>query len=125
MNIPDPNEEFIFEGVRDGFKIVDNDFAGSYFCQNYQSVLSDEARLEINDIVLKELALGKVSRSDSFPQCVHALGASTKASGGIRPITDCKRRLGFSINNYMNSVCEDFSWMTYACQLLQVVISRF
>ena len=112
MNIPDPNAEFIFEGVRDGFKIVDYDFAGSYFCQNYQSVLSDESRLEMNDIVLKELALGKVSRSDSFPQCVHALGAITKASGGIRPITDCKRPLGFSINNYMNSVCEDFSYIS-------------
>ena len=35
----DSNADYIFQGIRDGFKIVDDDFEGTYFCQNYDSIL--------------------------------------------------------------------------------------
>ena len=35
----DPNASFLFDGVVNGFKIVDDDFEGSYHCQNYDSIL--------------------------------------------------------------------------------------
>ena len=53
-----------------------------------------------------------MSEVDYIPTCVHALGAITKSDGSLRPITDCRRPLGQSINNYMQSVCEDFSYIS-------------
>ena len=35
----DPNAKYIFEGIRDGFKIVDDVLVSSYFCQNYNYIL--------------------------------------------------------------------------------------
>ena len=46
----------------------------------------------------------------SKPHCVHALGAVPKSNGSYRPITDCRRPLFKSINNYMDTTFETFSY---------------
>ena len=48
--------------------------------------------------------------SDSMPHCVHTLGADPKAGGGFRPITNCKRPLGSSINIYMSETVATFTY---------------
>ena len=42
------------------------------------------------------------------PVCIHALGAVPKSDGGIRPITDCSRPLGASINSHCEGLIKDF-----------------
>ena len=49
---------------------------------------------------------------DDPPICIHYIGAVSKKDGGLRPITDCRRPLGLSINNYMNTVCDTFHYVT-------------
>ena len=100
--------EEIFQGVRDGFRIVDDAFDGSYHCDNYNSILDSEFRTKMDSVVASEILEHKVIDA---PECVHSLGAVCKADGGLRPITDCKHPLGSSINNYMESVCEDFHFI--------------
>ena len=108
----DKNAPFIFQSVLEGFKIVDDSFDGSYFCSNYDSILDCEVRAEMDLILEKELFRDKVKFSIDRPQCVHALGAIKKSDGSIRPITDCKRPLDYSINNFMDEVCFDFSYIS-------------
>ena len=49
---------------------------------------------------------------DYTPVCVHTLGVIVKPSGGIRPITDCKRPIGASVNSFMSSSFSTFSCVT-------------
>ena len=111
MTQVDENADFIFSGVRDGFRIVDSDYSGSYCCSNYKSALLGDAKLEMDTIISRELSLDKVSRVIEYPTCVHALGAIRKSDGSVRPITDCRRPLGVSINNFMETVCQDFTYV--------------
>ena len=54
-------------------------------------------------------------------QCVQALGAIFKPNGSIRPITDCKRPIGLSINNSMHKTCYTFSYsnINSVCSFVQ------
>ena len=106
----DPNADFIFNGVLNGFDIVDDVVPSSYHCSNYSSILDNEFKSQMDDTVTYELSRDKVSITEHIPHCVHAMGAVRKASGKLRPITDCKRPLGSSINNYMLSTCHEFSY---------------
>ena len=106
----DPNAEFIFNGVLHGFDILDDVTPSSYCCDNYSSIMDDEFKSQMDANVIYELSRDKVSVVDHIPRCVHALGAVRKSSGKLRPITDCKRPLGFSIYNHMETTCQEFSY---------------
>ena len=108
----DPNASFLFDGVVNGFKIVDDDFEGSYHCQNYDSILQKDASMDMGETVLSELASQKISLVDSKPSSFHSLGAIRKHDGSICPIMDCKRPLGTSINTFMDTVCTTFSYIS-------------
>ena len=107
----DPNAGYIFRGISEGFRIVDDDFVDSYSCRNYDSILTGSCREQMDETVKSELEMDKVTIVDFVPRCVHSLGAVKKSDGGLRPITDCKRPLGKSINNYMNTVCSEFTFI--------------
>lgn len=47
-----------------------------------------------------------------IPHCVHSLGAVSKGCNEYRPITDCKRPLNVSINNFMTSTYQYFKFQT-------------
>ena len=106
----DSNAEYIYEGVRNGFNIVDQGFSGSYCCKNYNSILDEEFSSQMDSTLAEELQAGKVSLVEGPPTCVHALGAVRKANGKLRPITDCRRPEGDSINNYMTTTCNEFTF---------------
>ena len=91
------------------FVIVDEVFSVAYFCPNYNSIMNPEFKAQITDNLASELKLGKVSLSKQKLRCVHALGAIRKSNGKLRPITDCKRPCGASINNYMDTMCQEFT----------------
>ena len=105
--------DYLTNGINHGFAIVDSDIQiDSYRCMNYKSVLSTEAFVYVNDLIFKEISDGKYVRAASEPVCVHALGVVPKSDGTFRPITDCKRPLGYSINNYMDSTFQHFTYCT-------------
>lgn len=125
--------EFIREGVHHGFRIVDAEAdVSEYRCANYKSVLEGESAEFVNDLIILELTQEKYVLADYEPLCVHALGAVRKKSGSFRPITDCKRPLLHSINNYMDTTFQTFKYhssdsvcelMTPSCYMATVDIA--
>ena len=109
-SIPECERDYLWNGLVEGFRIADADCSASYSCINYDSITSDEYRDEMSALLRKELDMHKVSEATTPPQCIHALGAVTKANGHLRPITDCSRPDGSSINNFMASTFESFSY---------------
>ena len=93
--------------ITDGFPIVDEDFEG-YECGNYDSITTGENKIRMDKIIKNELSEGMISVSDTKPKCIHALGAVPKSNGGIRPITDCSRPVGVSVNSHCSSLLVDF-----------------
>ena len=111
--IPSVNDDermYLWRGVLSGFNIVDDNCPSSYVCDNYNSILESKFRKEMTDLLRKELLENKVSVTASPPRCIHALGAVVKANGKLRPITDCSRPDNVSINNYMLTTFETFSY---------------
>lgn len=100
---------YLHHRVTKGFFIVDEGSDISpYERSNYLSASSGEAFDYINNIVLEELDKGKYVVSSVKPHCTHSIGAVPKKDGTWRPITDCKRPLGSSINSHMESTYRQF-----------------
>ena len=117
-----PLRNYLFYGIKDGFTIVDpNANVPSYDSPNYVSSTSGPAFQFVNNLLHTELSEGKYIMTQTIPHCIHALGAIPKPDGKYRPITDCRRPLGLSINNYMDLTCETFSYNSVddVCSLLQ------
>lgn len=103
---------FILQGVKYGFAIVDNTDIPSYCMSNYKSATQGDAKLKFDELFKTELKEFKLLNVDVMPHCVHALGAVPKGKHEFRPITDCKRPLAVSINNFMNSTYSYFKFQT-------------
>ena len=106
--LPSAMVEKIWDGLCDGFMIVDEGFSSSYECENYLSITEQKFRSEMSVLLLRELAEGKVTRCVEKPVCTHALGAVPKSDGKLRPITDCSVPPDESVNNFMSTTCESF-----------------
>ena len=99
----------LLDNILDGFPIVDSEVQ-PYFCENYNSILQPGNREAMCEIIKREWAEGIITRVYSEPHCVHALGAVPKAGGGMRPITDCSRPTGISVNNFCSSLFHEFKY---------------
>ena len=109
----DATRWYLHDGVKHGFAIVDdNDIISSYCCDNYSSALTGEAFQFVDNLISSELLEGKYVKASSQPHCVHALGAVPKQDGSYRPITDCRRPEGISINNHMQETFQSFNYIT-------------
>ena len=95
--------------IADGFPIVEGEVP-KYQCKNYSSILDPISKVKMDKIVIRELNEGMICEVTVPPHCVHALGAVPKPDGGIRPITDCSRPKGESVNNYCGSLFKEFSY---------------
>lgn len=104
-------KSYLYSGILEGFKIVDQDSCiEPYWCRNYKSVLVEPCHTFINDLIVQELELGRFVITEVQPDCVHALGVVPKRDGGYRPITDCRRPIGCSINNFMSETHQYFCY---------------
>lgn len=123
LNIPGWDHELAFEnddnlreyltfGVKNGFLIVDeNCDIPTYESPNYASVRTGEAHAFVDKLIRDELSKGKYVISSNKPHCVHGLGAvPKKEKNKWRPITDCKRPIGSSINSFMSDTCHNFCY---------------
>ena len=74
----------------------------------------------MDKLIHKEMNDGKFVYPMDKPHCVHSLGAVPKNNGSYRPITDCRRPLLRSINNYMDTTFETFSYAStdQVCDLM-------
>ena len=74
----------------------------------------------MDNLIAREMSEGKFVRAETMPHCVHALGAIPKSNGSYRPITDCSRPCEKSINNYMDTTFQTFSYSTtdQVCDLM-------
>jgi len=98
----DVDHDFLLEGVKYGFKIVDNDNEiSSYECHNYGSALESASKSKMDALIKHEVSDGLLQPVVVKPKCVHAIGCVPKENGGIRPITDCSKPDKCAINNYM------------------------
>ena len=102
--------KYIWEGVLQGFSIVDEDCDTEYRCKNYQSILDPPFYEEMCEIVSQEVCDGLVTKVSTPPRCVHALGGVEKSNGKLRPITDCSMPTTKAINNYMKTTYRPFSY---------------
>lgn len=101
----------LFTNLTDGFPIVEGEL-DSYDCKNYLSILDDTYKSKMDSIIEKELSEGMISRVFNKPRCIHALGAVPKPDGGLRPITNCSRPVGSSINNHCDGIVKKFHYMS-------------
>lgn len=62
----------------------------------------------INELINKELQMGKYLLVQEKPKCIHSLGAVIKSDNTYRPITDCSQPKGLSVNNHMNKTHYSF-----------------
>ena len=109
----DVKKDYLHRGILEGFRIVDSDsHILQYECENYRSVLDDQAFEYVDNLISSEYDQEKFVYSSSKPHFVHALGAIPKGDGSFRPITDCRRPEGLSINNYMESTFHTFNYVT-------------
>ena len=125
--------DYLWNGVSKGFDIVDRDIhIDPYECSNYSSCLEGPAFEYVDRLILRELEHGKYVEVDVDPVCVHSLGAVAKSNGSFRPIMDCRRPLYRSINDYMDTTFESFSYastdqvcdlMTKGCYMATVDIA--
>ena len=95
--------------ITDGYKIIQGEVP-RYSCRNYNSILEGNSKGQMNLIVRKEIAEGMISETTVQPHCIHALGAVPKLGGKIRPITDCSRPEGQSVNNYCGDLLREFTF---------------
>ena len=95
--------------ITDGFPIVDEEVP-SYSCENYNSILEPAAKQQMDCIIRRELEEGMISEVKYTPHCIHSLGAVPKPGGKIRPITDCSRPQGKSVNNHCASLLREFKF---------------
>ena len=109
-SIEDDERDYLWKGILSGFDIVDDNCPSSYVCENYNSILEPKFRKEMTELLEKEVLEHKVSVTASPPRCIHALGAVVKANGKLRPITDCSRPDNLSINNFMLTTFETFTY---------------
>ena len=109
-NLPASYVDTIWDGLCDGFKIVDEDCVCRYECENYLSITDGRFKEEMSELLKSEILEGKVAVVSDKPTCIHSMGAVEKSDGRLRPITDCSRPDRESINNFMTTTCHDFRY---------------
>ena len=108
----DPDRIFILDGLRFGFKLIlesDPSCIVAYESDNYSSATCPDFKPEMDSLFTKELALGRISMVQTKSRCLHPIGCvPEKDSGKFRPITDCSRPHGISLNAHIKRDLESF-----------------
>ena len=115
-----PKRDYILEGVKEGFSIVNaGDITGSVYQQNYKSATESANRHKVEKQIKVELEHGHYKLSDSKPTIVSALGAIPKKDGDkVRIIHDCSRPVGSALNDFAHSSPFQFQKLQDAVDLI-------
>lgn len=110
--LPNTEKEYLLDGLRHGFKLFDcaESVIPSYESGNYSSAVNACAKPKLDKLFQSELLDNKISKVEDKPKCIHAIGAVPKKdSDELRPITDCKRPLNGSLNNFIDYPTQSFN----------------
>ena len=96
------HREFILDGVKNGFNIIDPECVPiSVEMDNYSSATAGNVRAQVESQILTEIQNGRYRIVDHKPCIVSALGAIPKRdSNKIRLIHDASRPTGEALNDY-------------------------
>lgn len=106
---PSDKDLCVFDCVVYRVDIVSSDVQ-PYNCHNYHSNLDTESKAKMDVIVASEIENGILSVTDIKPHCIHAPRAVGKPDGGIRPITNCSRPEGVSVNSNVDGLPLSFRY---------------
>ena len=116
-NTGDPDESFILDGIREGFRLTTE---GSEFhpveVDNYNSTTAPEVAHLVHDQIRLEVENGRYVVTREKPTIVSALGAIPKDKNKIRLIHDCSRPEGNSLNSYAETDTVRFQSVREAVQ---------
>lgn len=104
------HRDCLLEGILHTFPIVDSGNIPQYECANYNSSQEPLAKQFLSKLFKDEVFQGIIIPTTSIPHCIHAIGAVPKKDSSYRPITDCRRPISSSINNYMMTTCQPFKY---------------
>ena len=96
----DEDREFLLDGIKHGFHIVNEQGFKQVECENYNSTLNCVTQAAMEKQIKTELSEGRYEIVEHKPVIVSALGAVEKPSGGIRLIHDASRPAGVALNDY-------------------------
>ncbi len=114
----DPDERFLLDGVKNGFRIVDTgSVVAPASTDNYKSVTSQAEIME--KVTAEELAKGCYIKVKEPPPLISALAAVPKANGGIRLIHDCSQPEGRSLNDYSTKIDVRYQTLQAVTRLLR------
>lgn len=101
----DPDSDFLLNGIRHGFDIVDNDLKLVHAeAKNHPSAIPGNVNDEsVKQQILNEISEGNYVVTNEKPCLISPLGAVSKSDGGIRLIHDCSRPGGTALNDYVSS----------------------
>ncbi|XP_033730239.1 uncharacterized protein LOC117319560, partial [Pecten maximus] len=104
--VDDPDKEFLLNGIKNGFDIIDPTATIAPIClDNHRSAqpgspLFHKAAIQI----CKEIDEGNYIEVSEKPPIISPLGVIPKPDGGVRIIHDCSRPHGFSVNDYAGEI---------------------
>ena len=97
----DPDEQFILEGIKQGFHIIDPDCDIQMTeMPNHKSALDPNVKPFIEETIVGEIQSGNYIVCDSKPLIVSAIGAVPKGDSGYRLIHDCSLPVDGSLNSH-------------------------
>jgi hypothetical protein len=98
----DPDREFLLQGIRQGFHILDqNSKLCPAFTGNYSSATCPDNIDKVEAQIIIEMQEGRYLIAKEQPSIISALGAIPKVgSDEVRIIHDCSRPLGGGVNDY-------------------------
>ena len=101
----DPDKDFLLNGIRYGFDIIDPDVQiKPANCKNHPSAQPGSPLYEkATKQILKEIENGNYVICDSKPDIISPMAAIPKPDGDVRLIHDCSRPSGKSVNDYCSS----------------------
>ena len=97
----DIDKNFILNGIKNGFDLIDDDINKSNICScevdNYSSATDNKVKNIVEKQILHEIAEGNYVISDKKPTIISAIGTVPKPnSNEIRLIHDCSKPMGNS-----------------------------
>lgn len=101
----DDDRDFILNGLRNGFDIIDSDACPAVVeCENHKSASPGSPYYkDATAQVLKEIEMGHYKVVSDPPDIISPMAAIPKPDGGVRLIHDCSRPGGLAVNDYCTS----------------------
>ena len=117
----DPDRDFLLDGVKDGFRIVDKGTTlHSVETGNYKSATCLENRDKVEKQICEEIAEGHYIPVHAKPTIVSSLGAIPKRnSSKVRLIHDCSRPPKFALNDHATIEKQTYQSLDDAVHLME------